>query len=63
MISMRISVSVDIDEFMDHWNADDLDKLIADEIKSDIKESMKASHEYKTFILKQAGKAMEKLLA
>ena len=60
---MRISVSVDIDEFMDHWNADDLDKLIADEIKSDIKKNMKASHEYKTFILKQAEKAMEKLLA
>jgi len=58
---MKINVSLDLEDFMDYFGSEKLDKLIADEMKAEVLKVVKRDARYKAYVNKKATETLEAL--
>jgi len=58
---MKMNVSLDLDDFFEHFNAETLDEEISLELKAEIMKIVKKDVKYKAFVSKQATKVLDNL--
>lgn len=51
---MKLNVGVDLSDFMDYFNSDEVDKMIAEDAKEQIMKIVKKDPKYKAYINKKS---------
>jgi 5S rRNA maturation endonuclease (ribonuclease M5) len=58
---MKIDVSVDLNDFMDDFSGEKLEKLLVEELKEEVLKVVKRDARYKAYVNKKATETLEAL--
>ena len=60
-MTLKINITVDLDDFLGGWGSDDLNEMVRDEIKKEVMTQVKKTPEYKKHVAHLKEEALAKI--